>query len=83
MTPKSVPRSMRGALLLGLEDTSTRGARLGVSELLRGGVTALPEHLERLESVTLDQVARVAASVLGGPCVCSLVGPGELDAIVA
>lgn len=76
-------RSMRGALLLGLEDTSTRGARLGVSELLRGGVTALPEHLERLESVTLDQVAGVAASVLGGACVCSLVGPGELDAIVA
>lgn len=68
-------RSMRGALLLGLEDSSARGARLGLSETLRGQVTPLPEHLARIEAVDLEQVSRVAASVLGGPRVLSLVGP--------
>lgn len=72
-------RSMRGALLLGLEDSSSRGARLGLSETLRGRVTPLPEHLERIDAVQLDQVARVAATVLSGPKVLSLVGPGDLD----
>lgn len=74
-------RSMRGALLLGLEDSSSRGARLGLSETLRGRVTPLPEHLERIEAVQVDQVARVAATVLSGPKVLSLVGPGDLDRI--
>ena len=76
-------RSMRGSLLLGLEDSSSRGARLGLSETLRGQVTPLPEHLGRIDAVELDQVARVAARVLGGPRVLSLVGPGDLESLVA
>ncbi len=74
-------RSMRGALLLGLEDSSSRGARLGLSETLRGQVTPLPEHLDRIDRVELAQVARVARAVLGGPGVLSLVGPGELESL--
>jgi predicted Zn-dependent peptidase len=74
-------RSMRGALLLGLEDSSSRGARLGLSETLRGQVTPLPEHLARIDAVQLEQVAEVAAEVLGGPKVLSLVGPGELESL--
>jgi predicted Zn-dependent peptidase len=76
-------RSMRGSLLLGLEDSSSRGARLGLSETLRGQVTPLPEHLGRIDAVELAQVARVAARVLGGPRVLSLVGPGDLESLVA
>ena len=75
-------RSMRGSLLLGLEDSSSRGARLGLSETLRGQVTPLPEHLARIDAVDLEQVARVAESVLGGPRVLSMVGPGELESLV-
>ena len=74
-------RSMRGALLMGLEDSGSRGAWLGLSETLRGRVTPLPEHLDRIESVQLEQVARVARAVLGGPRVLSLVGPGELESL--
>jgi predicted Zn-dependent peptidase len=75
-------RSMRGSLLLGLEDSSSRGARLGLSETLRGQVTPLPDHLARIDAVELEQVARVAAEVLGGPRVLSLVGPGDLESLV-
>ena len=75
-------RSMRGALLLGLEDSSSRGARLGLSETLRGQVTPLPDHLARIDAVDLEQVARVADRVLGGPRVLSLVGPGQLESLV-
>jgi predicted Zn-dependent peptidase len=74
-------RSMRGALLLGLEDSSSRGARLGLSETLRGRVTPLAEHLEHIDAVQLEQVARVARQVLGGARVRSLVGPGDLEAL--
>jgi predicted Zn-dependent peptidase len=74
-------RSMRGSLLLGLEDSSSRGARLGLSETLRGQVTPLPDHLARNDAVELEQVARVSATVLGGPRVLSLVGPGDLESL--
>ena len=73
---------MRGALLLGLEDSSSRGARLGLSETLRGRVTPLAEHLAHIDAVQLEQVARVARQVLAGPRVRSLVGPGDLEALV-
>lgn len=76
-------RSMRGALLLGLEDSSSRGARLGLSETLRGRVTPLAEHLDRIDAVDLEQVARVAAGVLGGARVASVVGPGDLEPLLA
>lgn len=74
-------RSMRGALLLGLEDSGSRGARLGLSETLRGAVTPLPDHLARIDAVDLGQVARVARQVLGGPRVLSIVGPGDLGGL--
>ena len=41
----------------------------------------LPEHLDRIEAVELEQVARVARAVLGGPRVISLVGPGDLESL--
>jgi predicted Zn-dependent peptidase len=74
-------RSMRGSMLLGLEDSGTRSSRLGLSETVRGQVTPIEQHLARLDAVELDDVARVAVSVLGGPRVTSLVGPGDLEAL--
>ncbi len=74
-------RSMRGSLLLGLEDTSSRGARLGLSETLRGRVSSLPEHLAHIDEVDLGGVAALARQILGGPLVRSIVGPGDLDSL--
>lgn len=76
-------RSLRGAMLLGLEDSGSRGGRLGLGEMLRGSVTPIEEYLSQLADVEVDQVARVAQQVLGGPRVISLVGPGDLDRLVA
>ncbi len=76
-------RSMRGSLLLGLEDTSARGSRLGLSETLRGRVSTLPEHLARIDEIELVDVARVARDLFDGAMVRSVVGPGDLDALAA
>lgn len=71
-------RAIRGGLLLGLEDSSSRGARLGVSEVLRGHVTPIVEHLSLIDAVTLDDVLRVARSVFKAQSALVAVGPGDL-----
>jgi predicted Zn-dependent peptidase len=75
-------RSLRGSILLGLEDPGSRASRLGVGETLRGAVIPVEEQLRAIESVELDDVAALAREVLGVPPVVSLVGPGGLDRLV-
>ena len=72
-------RSLRGALVLGLEDPSSRGARLGISETVRGEVVPVARHLELIDAVGVDDVAAAAAEVFGSPRVLSIVGPGGLE----
>ena len=72
-------RALRGSLVLGLEDSGSRGARLGIAETVRGAVPPLSEHLARIDAVTEADVARVARSVLSGPRALAVVGPGDLD----
>ena len=50
---------LEGSMLLGLEDTGSRMARLGGSMIVRGEVTSIDDHVERIRAVTLDDVARV------------------------
>jgi predicted Zn-dependent peptidase len=76
-------RSLRGSMLLGLETSGARSMRLGRAETLRGRLVPLEEHLAGIDAVELDDVARVAREVLGGARVTSMVGPGDLDALVA
>jgi predicted Zn-dependent peptidase len=66
---------LTGSLLLGLEDTASRLGRLGglMSALRR--VVPVEEDVAALRSVTLDEVARVAADILGGPRSIAVVGP--------
>lgn len=66
---------LSGSMLLGLEDTSGRMARIGASEIVRGRVPPITEHLDRLAAVTLDDANRVARRVLGGERALSVVGP--------
>ncbi len=68
-------RSIRGSMLLSIEDSGARGSRLGISETLRGSVTALSDHLAFIDAVTPQQVLAVAQRVLGSARVLAAVGP--------
>jgi predicted Zn-dependent peptidase len=66
---------LRGSIVLGLEDPSSRMSRLGKSELVYPRLEPLEEILASIESVTHDDVRAVAAEVLTRPRVLSVVGP--------
>lgn len=70
---------LSGSLVLGLEDSGSRMGRLGSSEIIRGYVTSVDDHLDRIAAVTLADVQRVAQRVLGGPRSLSAVGPFDED----
>ncbi|MCU1351685.1 MAG: Peptidase [Acidimicrobiales bacterium] len=66
---------LTGSLLLSLEDSGSRMARLGSQMVERGRLVPVDEQLADLRAVTVDDVARVAARVLdAAPTVCA-VGP--------
>ncbi len=71
---------IRGATALGLEDSGARMSRLGRSQLAHGRVPSLAELEEQIAAVTLDDLARVAADVLGGARTLVVLGPFEEDA---
>ncbi|HWD24057.1 MAG TPA: pitrilysin family protein [Acidimicrobiales bacterium] len=66
---------LRADALLSLEDSGSRMGRLGANLLLHGEVLSIETIAERIEAVTLDDVATVAAKVLGGPRTLAVVGP--------
>lgn len=66
---------LRGSLVLGLEDTGARMFRLGHAEIVYGYLTPVERMVERLEAVTVDDVAAVAASLWTAPRAYALVGP--------
>jgi predicted Zn-dependent peptidase len=71
---------MRGGLVLGLEDSGSRMTRIGKSELVYGDVLGLDELLARVDAVTTDDVAGIAAELLNRPRCLTVVGPfGERD----
>jgi predicted Zn-dependent peptidase len=71
---------LRGSLVLGLEDPSSRMSRLGKSELVYSRLEPVDEVLASIEAVTHDDVRRVAAEILGRPKVLAVVGPFDDDA---
>ncbi|HWD09723.1 MAG TPA: pitrilysin family protein, partial [Actinomycetota bacterium] len=67
---------LRGSLMLSLEDSANRMSRLGRSELMRGEVVTIDKLLARMGSVTVADVARVAADLLRPEGrVLTIVGP--------
>jgi predicted Zn-dependent peptidase len=64
-----------GTTLLGLEEPATCMSRLGYLEVTYGGVEPVEAYLDRIQAVTLDDVARVAARCLGPDPVVASVGP--------
>jgi predicted Zn-dependent peptidase len=70
---------LRGSMVLGLEDTGSRMSRIGKAELVYGEQLSVDQVLDRIDSVTLDEVSAVAADVLGAPPTLAVVGPFDED----
>ena len=66
---------LRGGLVLGLEDSASRMIRLGKAELVHDDVLDIDDVLARIDAVTLDEVAAIAAEVFSRPEILAVVGP--------
>jgi len=65
---------VKGALVLGLEDTGSRMSRLGKGELLYPSLLSVDDILARVDAVTVEQVREVAAEVLSRPMALAVIG---------
>jgi predicted Zn-dependent peptidase len=66
---------LKGALVLGLEDTGSRMSRLGKGELLHPDLLAVDEILARVDAVSTEEVAAVAAELLTVRPSLAVIGP--------
>jgi predicted Zn-dependent peptidase len=66
---------LRGSIVLGLEDPSSRMSRLGKAELVYHRLEPVEEILSSIDAVTHDEIRAVAAEVLTRPRVLAVVGP--------
>ncbi len=66
---------LRGSIVLGLEDPSSRMSRLGKAELVYPRLEPVEEILTAISAVTHDDVREVAAAVLAQPKALAVVGP--------
>ncbi|MDT5150122.1 MAG: hypothetical protein QOI01_1855 [Mycobacterium sp.] len=67
--------SLRGGLVLGLEDSGSRMHRIGRSELNFGLHRSIDETLALIDAVTLDEVNTVAKQLLNRPYGAAVLGP--------
>src|SRR3984885_11558213 len=66
---------VRGSIVLGLEDPSSRMSRLGKSELVYPRLEPVEEVLASIDAVTHDDIRAVAADILTRPKALAVVGP--------
>jgi predicted Zn-dependent peptidase len=71
---------VRGSIVLGLEDPSSRMSRLGKSELVYPDLEPVDEVLAQIDAVTHDDIRAVATEILTRPKVLAVVGPFDSDA---
>ena len=73
--------ALKGGIVLGLEDTSSRMSRLGKGELCHGEILTPDEMIARIDALTLDEIQKAAQETLGAqPWALSIVGPaGDRD----
>ena len=67
--------SLRGGLVLGLEDSASRMNRIGRSELNHGRHRTIDDTLEQIGAVTLEEVNMVARQLLTRPYGAAVLGP--------
>ena len=68
---------VRGGIVLGLEDPSSRMTRLGKSELVYPGLEPVDDVLAAIDAVTHDDIRAIASEILTRPKVLAVVGPFE------
>lgn len=79
VTPAELERAigqLTGSTVLRLEDSYSRMSRLGKSELFFGELWGIGEALDEIRSVTVEDVAAVAAELVSRERVIVRVGPG-------
>jgi len=67
--------SLRGGLLLSLEDSASRMNRLGRTEINFGEYRTIATSLRHIDAVTVEDVNVVARKVLGGRFGAAVLGP--------
>lgn len=67
--------SLRGGLVLGLEDSSSRMSRLGRNELNYGEHRSIEHTLRQIDQVTVEEVNAVAHRLLNQPYGAGVLGP--------
>ena len=67
--------SLRGGLVLGLEDSGSRMHRIGRSELNYGTHRSIPDTLAKIEAVTHEEVNAVARQLLTRQFGAAVLGP--------
>lgn len=66
---------LRGGLVLGLEDTSSRMSRIGKGELNYSDYLSVDDTLAKIDAVTSEDVAALAKELLRRPVAAAVVGP--------
>lgn len=66
---------LKGALVLGQEDSSSRMNRIAKAELVTGELPSVDEVIRRIDSVTSTQVEKLARDIFRQKYAISLVGP--------
>lgn len=80
ITPEELRKGkeqMKGSLIIGLESTSSRMTRNGKNELMQGRQFTLDELIERIESVTMEQIRTLSERLFGGACATAMVGSSD------
>ena len=86
LTPDEIRRGkgqVRGATVLGQEDTGSRMSRIAKSELLHEPLLAVDDVLRRVEEVEPDDIRAVAQDLLEGPRTLAVIGPFDEGAVFA
>ena len=66
---------VRGATVLGQEDTGARMTRIAKSELHDDPLLSIDQLLDRVDHVTADDIRSVAAELLTAPTTLAVIGP--------
>ncbi|MGA0857580.1 MAG: M16 family metallopeptidase, partial [Candidatus Nanopelagicales bacterium] len=66
---------LKGSLVLGQEDSSSRMNRIAKAELVTGELPSVDELIRRIDSVTSAQVEKLARRIFNQKYAISLVGP--------
>ncbi len=66
---------IKGSMLLGFEDNTTRMTRLGKAATYETELLSIDQLVERVEAVSGDEIKRVAADVLNRPKVLTIISP--------